>query len=249
MSSCTQPAANLEALLAAAARTRFYRPWFTGRRRPAESWLRDAPTVTLRDVYRDREAFRNPLVAPHPAEFRYPLQSAPRCLVLTSGFRAGAQVTVVANWSELELRSIASTKAIAAPVGVWRQLAQRPCELLYPITAFTGPCHGVLSETDRDLLWEAFGVPVYEQFLGIGNELLAQDCDVHEGLHIRDDCARFESRGSELTLTSLANLAYPVLRLAMGLRARIEPEVCACGRSGLKLYDFAELPRRLAAIA
>jgi phenylacetate-CoA ligase len=120
---------------------------------------------------------------------------------------------------------------------------------LYPITAFTGPCHGVLSESDRDLLWDAFGVPVYEQFLGLGNELLAQDCDVHEGLHIEDDCARFDACDYELTLTSLTNLAYPVLRLATGLRARIEQDVCACGRSGLKLYDLTALPQTLAAIA
>jgi hypothetical protein len=221
----------------------------TGKRRSAEAWLRDAPVVTLRDLYQHRDAFRNQLVSPAPADFRYPIQPGPRCVVLAAGFRANAQVTVIANWRDADLSCIAVTKAIAAPVAVLRRLAERRCELLYPLTAFTGPCHGVLSASDRDLLWDAFRVPVYEQFLGVGNELLAGDCDVHDGLHIRSGCARFDSHGYELTLTSMVNLAYPVIRLATGLRGRIEDQTCACGRSGRKLFDLAALPQPLAAIA
>ena len=44
-----------------------------------------------------------------------------------------------------------------------------------------------LSDDDRDMFWEAFGVPVFEQYLGRGNELLAVECDAHTGLHLVGD--------------------------------------------------------------
>jgi hypothetical protein len=245
MSSCTPQAA----LLTAAAQTRFYRPWLRGTPRSIEAWVRDRPLVTLHDLYEHRAAFRNEQSAVSPAEFRYPLQPAPNCVVFAGGFRSTGAVAVIPEWRDAELASIAGTKAIAAPISVLRVLAESKCERLYPVTAFTGPCHGVLFDSDRDRIWDAFGVPVFEQFLGVRNELLAEDCDAHDGLHIRGERARFDSHGCELTVTSFANLAYPVLRLATGLHGRIEASVCACGRSGLKLLDLSPLPRTLAAIA
>ena len=245
MSSSTPQAA----LLAAAAQTRFYGPRLTGRPRPVEAWLRDSPLVTLHDLYEHRAAFRNQQFAVTPAEFRYPLQPAPNCVVLAGGFRTTGTVEAIPEWRDVDLASIAGTKAIAAPISVLRTLAERKYELLYPVTALTGPCYGVLFDSDRDLIWEAFGVPAFEQFLGVRNELLAEDCDVHEGLHIRGEHARFDSHGYELTVTSYANLTYPVLRLATGLHGRIEASGCACGRSGLKLLDLSPLPQTLAATA
>ena len=36
----------------------------------------------------------------------------------------------------------------------------------------------------RDLLWNTFGVPVFEQYLGPNLELLAFECEAHDGLHL-----------------------------------------------------------------
>jgi hypothetical protein len=90
---------------------------------------------------------------------------------------------------------------------------------------------------------------VYEQFLGARNEVLAEDCDAHEGLHVLEDRARFETSGDELVVSSLADLAWPVLRLALGLSGTLEEQTCACGRTGLKLRELVALPQTLAAIA
>ncbi|HET8549316.1 MAG TPA: hypothetical protein VFL57_14990 [Bryobacteraceae bacterium] len=207
------------------------------------------PVVTLRDLHESGEALRNRLALAEPAEFRYPIQPSPRCAVLGSGFRGGAKTAVVANWQEIDLSSFADTTALAAPVSVLCRLAERRCELLYPVVAFTGPCYGTLSESDRECIWRAFGVPVYEQFLGARNELLAEECDAHDGLHVRHDRAWFDTRGGELVVTSFANLAWPVLRLATGLRGTIERGLCACGRSGFKLRELTPMPQTLAAIA
>lgn len=37
----------------------------------------------------------------------------------------------------------------------------------------------------RDLLWDRFGLPVFEQVLGAKLELLASECEAHDGLHLR----------------------------------------------------------------
>ena len=38
--------------------------------------------------------------------------------------------------------------------------------------------------THRDLLWRAFGVPVFEQLLGSDGAVIASECEVHDGLHL-----------------------------------------------------------------
>ncbi len=47
-----------------------------------------------------------------------------------------------------------------------------------------------LSEADRERLWARFGVPVFEQIIGDRGELLAAECEAHEGLHVTSDRAR-----------------------------------------------------------
>jgi phenylacetate-CoA ligase len=122
--------------------------------------------------------------------------------------------------------------------------------LTHSIVAFVGPEFGALTPADRDLLWARFGVPIYEQFRGLGKELLAAECDAHEGLHIREEDAIFEE-GDELLVTSLTNLANPMLRLRTGLRGKITTKLCGCGETGRRLLGLeaiaGEEPRAAAA--
>jgi hypothetical protein len=41
-----------------------------------------------------------------------------------------------------------------------------------------------LTEACRDTLWAAFRVPVFEQVIGKSGELLAAECEAHDGLHL-----------------------------------------------------------------
>ena len=41
-----------------------------------------------------------------------------------------------------------------------------------------------LADHHRDLLWRAFGLPVFEQLLGSDGAAIASECEVHDGLHI-----------------------------------------------------------------
>jgi hypothetical protein len=41
-----------------------------------------------------------------------------------------------------------------------------------------------MEQHDRDLLWRAFGVPVFEQLRDSGGIIIARECEVHDGLHL-----------------------------------------------------------------
>jgi phenylacetate-CoA ligase len=110
------------------------------------------------------------------------------------------------------------------------------------IVAFSGPEHGVLSEADRESLWRAFEVPVFEQYLGLDGSLLAWECEAHEGLHVVEDNATIEQNSrSELILTCLTGHRYPVIRLGTGLTARLTEENCGCGNAGPRLLGLEPL--------
>jgi phenylacetate-coenzyme A ligase PaaK-like adenylate-forming protein len=126
-------------------------------------------------------------------------------------------------------------------------MARTRPRLTHSIVAFVGPEFGVLTSEDRDLLWTRFGVPVYEQLRGLGRELLAAECDAHEGLHIREEDAVFE-QGDELLMTSLTNLSNPVLRLRTGLRGKITTKLCGCGETGSRLVELERVSSQQAVL-
>jgi hypothetical protein len=55
----------------------------------------------------------------------------------------------------------------------------------FPAVIFTGPGFGELTQEDRDVIWRRWGIPVYEQRLTSAGELAAEECDAHDGLHLR----------------------------------------------------------------
>jgi len=48
---------------------------------------------------------------------------------------------------------------------------------------------GPLGTCHRDLLWKAFGLPVFEQLRGWDGRVIARECEVHDGLHFEGDAA------------------------------------------------------------
>jgi hypothetical protein len=237
----SQQETGLRKLLQAAQRTEFYSAWLETIPTSPARCLDLLPHVDYCNFEENRAGFRNPKPGrvQHP-EFRYPLQPSPKVLMLLEGFQPSGGIR---NIFDLDASGLAGAKAdtLAAPVSVLRDMAKVAGPQRYPVVAFTGVRHGTLSQADRNLFWKAYRVPIFEQYLGLGNELIAEECEAHEGLHISEDDTIIEVSAGELIFTSLGALVYPVLRVATGCTAVLERSLCPCGRTGLRLMDLAPL--------
>jgi len=125
---------------------------------------------------------------PHPgARFIHPLDPEPRTAVLAAGFQETKLVRVFPQgWNEHAARF--HPTCIAGPMEELLRAARAGIELEHAIVAFTYEGASVLSRSDRESLWDAFGVPVFEQYLGSNNQLFAAECDAHCGLHVVSGC-------------------------------------------------------------
>ncbi|MBI3207358.1 MAG: hypothetical protein HYZ37_00475 [Candidatus Solibacter usitatus] len=183
-----------------------------------------------------------------------PLGSTGRTAILCAGFQESAQIRCFPYREAEEVASFAP-ETLAGP---WERLAElaglalsKRVDLSCVETAlipFTGLKHGRLTARERELLWRAFPVPVFEQFRGFGQELLAWECDAHEGLHIVEENCFFELEDDgELVLSGLGCEEYNLLRVGTELTARIATPPCGCGIATPRLVCLR--PREAEAIA
>ena len=163
--------------------------------------------------------------------FRYPMDPAPRTAVLAACFRPTrfqAKSTIrlfPQGWSE-EVAAFAPA-AVAATREELLGLAagDRPPAFTHAVIVLESPGQ-MLSAGDRQRLWRAFRVPVFEQIIGPRGELLAAECEAHDGLHVEVPGRAWE-----------------------GYRLELAP--CGCGRTTPRLAppEAVERTRRTAAYA
>lgn len=104
--------------------------------------------------------------------FRYPLGGCPR-------------IAILVDWFGRSRRQVAVTSSPAALVGTREQLLRLdPRPLTHAVIVVVRPGGALLSSAERDQLWRAFRVPVFEQIIGHRGRLLAAECEAHDGLHI-----------------------------------------------------------------
>lgn len=138
-----------------------------------------------------------------PQRLRFPLPNSvhgpgpefPRVALLTEGFLTDAATrafTPEDTSGVCEYRP----EAIVAPLSVLLSLANRKSTDRFDLSsvntaliALTGAGEEPLYPADRDQLWDAFGVPVFEQFRDDSGIVIARECEVHEGLHLEDSTA------------------------------------------------------------
>jgi len=121
------------------------------------------------------------------ATFRAPL--AARTAILVRGFVETRRIRVFPEgWSERTSRFAPEVLA-----GQLVQLRQLACQIDRPpishalvVLHYAGD--SPVAQEDRDRLWRAFGVPVFEQYLNDRNEVLAAECEAHGGLHVVRGC-------------------------------------------------------------
>lgn len=147
------------------------------------------------------------------ARFIHPLNpEPPRTAIFMRGFEETRSVRVFpAGWNDRAERF--RPTSIAGSVEQLRELARTPLPLEHAVIAFTFEGDSGLSHSDRELFWSAFGVPVFEQYLGPGRELWASECDAHAGLHVVAGCEDL----------------------------RLDREICACGNRAPRLSRTARI--------
>ena len=217
------------------------------------TWLKRVPKVELVDFLKHGDRFQNDKPPRRrKRRFVHPGSSRPRTVVLTEGFRFSLRYSRVDDYRNPRVARI-KPESIAGPLDTLRALALGietghlwiP-PLTHSVVAFAGLLEGPLSEDDLDLFWRVFQVPVYEQFYGFGGELLAWECEAHQGLHIQPKAAIFEDDGREELLVSLIGNPYqPVFRLVSGLSGKLVDDTCACGLGGPRIVDVMRRTERL----
>jgi hypothetical protein len=131
------------------------------------------------------------------AELTYPVPPAPPTAVLQPWFRSIGVVQVRNGWAA------AAALAPAAIAGTWPQLEaliqEKIPSLTHALIVLARPGEELLTAAQRERLWKAFRVPVFQQVVTRAGELLAAECEAHDGLHM--ESPRFVAIGLPLDRT------------------------------------------------
>jgi len=225
--------AGLQSVLKAARHTEYYLPHLVAARlatrhaihslRAVEEGLERLPCTELCELLADPRRFRNRKARPQRGPDPEHVEGIP------AGWRAllsGRPETLVGSFAAL-------LRLTSAPPSIRR------------IVVSSRVTTGVLSEEQREALWQAFELPVFERLIGLDGELLAWECAAHAGLHLEAEHALIEGPNgdeAEMVLTSLAGLRYPLVRLRTGLVARCDTARCGCGEHSPRLLLSTPAP-------
>jgi len=109
------------------------------------------------------------------------------------------------------------------------------------VLAAAEPVH----EATRDLVLQAFQVPLFDTYGSREFMSIAAECEVHNGMHIHAENLLVEAQAdanggpSELLITDLHNYGMPFIRYRLGDCGWLSDFVCPCGR-GLPLIRRIE---------
>lgn len=122
-------------------------------------------------------------------QLHYPLPGNPRVSVLSIRVRSGGGIRCFPQWTCHQLMRSAP-EALAAPLADLLEVARLRDEgflvdlnLELPLVVFSTLKSGPMSPEERTRLWNAFGLPFYEQLRDAQGRLLAYECDARSGFH------------------------------------------------------------------
>ncbi|MDX2268677.1 MAG: hypothetical protein NW208_11270 [Bryobacter sp.] len=221
------------------------------RREPLASRLERVPyyagggsqrSTPIADWYAKRTQFELPKTAALRPGFRAPMESRAITIVgAPLSPRKGVTVLQAEQWQRLHL---SRAEMLAATPTILRQVvACVECSLMAlprladAIVVLNSVEQGWLGRDEREMLWRTFGLPVFEQWLGLEGELLAWECVTHQGLHLNTNSADFEWRDGQLLVTSLVARRWITRRLETGWTGEVVAEKCPCGHDAPKLRN------------
>ena len=143
---------------------------------------------------------------PRKSAFRYPLDPAPRTAVLAACFRqawlpARSAIRMFPRGWSAEVAEFAPAAVAANREQLFGlAAADRPPVFTHAVIVLESPGEAQLSADERDRLWRAFRVPIFEQIIGPRGRLLAAECEAHDGLHVEAPNLPCEGYRLELTV-------------------------------------------------
>ncbi|MDP9055482.1 MAG: hypothetical protein M3N93_14455 [Acidobacteriota bacterium] len=126
-------------------------------------------------------------------ELRFPIRRPVRIALLQARFRTAPNIR---SFSPEEIAWLPAWKpeALVMPLNLALAVADQKQRGLFAlpslntaIVVLTSTEDSPLAAHHRDLLWQAFGVPIFEQLLAPGGHAIARECEVHDGLHLDTD--------------------------------------------------------------
>jgi hypothetical protein len=120
----------------------------------------------------------------------FPVSGPVRIALFEQGFCAERNIREFDPEDLVGLHSYAP-EALVAPIEIALSLADQKSRglidlrsLNVAIVVLTSLDDSPLTDNRRDLLWRAFGVPMFEQLRGSDGVVIARECEVHDGLHL-----------------------------------------------------------------
>jgi hypothetical protein len=141
--------------------------------------------------------------------FVYPVPVTPRVALLRGNLGHGRPVRYFDDRSHDYLERLAAFRPESF-AGSLEQLRRIGRDLkqdilrafdIRAIVVFAPVGANALTQTERDELWGMFQAPAFEQRLGDDGELIAAECEAHEGLHITQSLNADAPAGAILDLT------------------------------------------------
>jgi hypothetical protein len=161
----------------------------------------------------------------------YPVHPAPRTAILVPWFYCGLRTqrslrVFPHGWSRDAAAFMPGSIA-----GTYEQLSALAGSgtpfLTHSVIILWRPGQPRLTEACRDSLWAAFHVPVFEQVVGKSGELLAAECEAHDGLHL---VAPFSHGEDESLDDSLCPCGRKTPRIGVAQGAALERRVASYAR-------------------
>jgi hypothetical protein len=169
----------------------------------------------------------------------FPLPVPPSRVAIIGG--RFSETKNIRDFDATDIHSLADWKpeALVAPLQDALALAELSLRLSTALVVLTSTGGVPLDDRGRERLWEAFGVPVFEQLRSWSGTVIARECEAHAGLHLAHDSAILHRDSEGEILLTLLNSKRPVLKARTGLTGEILECECECGSGTPRLQNLA----------
>jgi hypothetical protein len=194
------------------------------------------PIRKVKATFRRFRSRKNP-----PIELPFPVSPALRLAQLSPGAKfANVQPVVLKHWDDLQALA---PNVVVGSLSEMQRLADHAARgsidassIDHALVVLTRYGSKPLNDIARVMLWQSFGVPIFELYLSLDHSLLASECEAHEGWHLTPGVGLASLDTGELILDGAGNSG-----LRTGLRASLDETPCPCGRTSPRILEIEQL--------